>query len=66
MPDIFSTFNNRRKAESMDKFNLFALLGVRLLENETHLTMNVYNVLFEVLVDMIALQIISDAHPEFY
>ena len=48
MPDIFSTFNNRRKAESMDKFNLFALLGVRLLENETHLTMNVYNVLFEI------------------
>ena len=49
----------------MDKFNLFSLLGVRLLENETHLTMNVYNVLFEVLVERMAHQIVTGPHPEF-
>ena len=49
----------------MDKFNLFSLLGVKLLENNSHLTMNIYNVLFEILVERMAHQIITDPHPQF-
>lgn len=62
---LFDILFSRRKLECMEKFNLFSLLGVRLLENETHLTMNVYNVLFEILVERMAHQIVTGAHPEF-
>ena len=49
----------------MEKFNLFSLLGIKLLESTSHLSMNIYNVLFEVLVERMAHQIVTDAHPQF-
>ncbi|XP_067949217.1 lipopolysaccharide-responsive and beige-like anchor protein [Watersipora subatra] len=62
---FLSRSTSRRKAECMDKFNLFSLIGVKLLETSGYLSMNIYNVLFEILVERMAHQIITDVHPKF-
>jgi len=49
----------------MDKSNLFSLLGVKLIASDTHLSMNIYNVLSEILVERMANQIVTEPHPPF-
>jgi len=51
--------------EAMDSYNLFSLLSIRLLSHAKHLSMSVYNVLFEIMTERMAHQIVSGTHPPF-
>lgn len=41
----------RRKSDALGPYNLFSLIGERLMLNESTITMPIYNVLFEVISD---------------
>ncbi|XP_013420037.2 neurobeachin [Lingula anatina] len=55
---------HKRKHDSMGPHNLFSLLSERLCLHSNELTMNTYNVLFEVLTERMSKTVIVGKHPE--
>ncbi|KAK7469905.1 hypothetical protein BaRGS_00036068 [Batillaria attramentaria] len=54
----------RRKQDAMTPFNLFSLLAERLMLHSNTITMNTYNVLFEILTERMSLEKPADQEPE--
>ena len=54
----------RRKADVMEKWNLFSLLTDRLLLNASHLSLPTYNVLYEILTEAVTPDVEYTPHAE--
>ncbi|XP_066137106.1 lipopolysaccharide-responsive and beige-like anchor protein isoform X2 [Saccopteryx bilineata] len=54
----------KRKAEVMLGHGLFSLLAERLMLQTNFITMTMYNVLFEILIEQICTQVIHKQHPD--